>query len=299
MRWIVKRENHAMMMLGDLAVDDRDHRLHQHYADYLLRDVSKAWRDLSAHVPVYAGWDDHDYLNNDLSGIPKRTGKAGRDALRALWQENWVNPPTDVAGRGIYFSTSVGPVDIIMLDTRSCREQARRGQRGSFLGDEQMAWLKKTLKASTARFILLSSGTMWSDYMSKAKDSWGTWDKKGREEIYQLIEDEEIGGVILLSGDRHGARGFKIPRPSGYTFYEFEAGTLGGCRGPRAFAEDRSQQLFGYKGGTIAYGEFSFDFGKKDPTVTFRLIDQRGEALEEHALTRAQLTPGVQEVKEK
>lgn len=36
----------------------------------------------------------------------------------------------------------------------------------------------------------------------------------------------------MISGDRHGTRGFRIPRPSGFNFYEFEAGSLGGRTGP-------------------------------------------------------------------
>lgn len=178
-----------------------------------------------------------------------------------------------------------------MLDTRSCRVWEKRGERGSYLGDEQMEWLKTTLKASRSKFIILTSGTMWSDYMSKAKDSWGTWDIAGREEIFSFIEMNNIAGVLLISGDRHGARGFKIKRPSGFEFYEFGAASLGVDRGPKAFAPDRSAQLFGYDGGLLAFGEFTFDTRKQDPEVTFRLINNEGKVLEEHTLTRSQLSP--------
>jgi len=68
---------------------------------------------------------------------------------------------------------------------------------------------------------------MWSDYVSGGKDSWGTKDPAGRERIFNFIEENNIKGVLLISGDRHGARGFRIPRPSGYEFYEFEPASLG------------------------------------------------------------------------
>ncbi len=295
MRLIVERGNLAMLLLGDIAVDDRETNTHMHYADYLLRDVSKPWRTFSANIPVYASWDDHDYLNNDKSGLQKgQITNMQRNALRKLWQENWVNPQTSVTDRGIYFNTVIGDVEIIMLDTRSCRNWQKREQRGSYLGDTQMQWLFKTLKASKARFIILTSGTMWSDYMSKAKDSWGSWDIPGREEIYNFIEENQIGGVLLLSGDRHGARSFKIKRPSGFALHEFEAATLGGVPGPDAFAPDKSAQLFGYKGGLIAFGEFTFDMNKADPTVTFRLINEAGTELEKHTFRCSQLTPQKQ-----
>jgi len=292
MRLIVRRGNHAMLLLGDLAVDDRDANRNLHYADYLLRDVSESWRTFSASIPVYANWDDHDYLNNDKSGLQKGeiTDKE-RNALRKLWQENWNNPPTTVEDRGIFFSTVIGDVEVIMLDTRSCRDWQQRKHHGSYLGDAQMQWLLKTLKASEAQFIILTSGTMWSDFMSNAKDSWGSWDIPGREELYNFIEENGIGGVLLLSGDRHGARGFRIERPSGFVLHEFEAATLGGVPGPGPFAPDTSAQLFGYGGGLIAFGEFTFDMSQLDPEVIFRLIDEEEKELEKHTFRRSQLTP--------
>jgi alkaline phosphatase D len=292
MRLVAERGNYAMLLLGDLAVDDRESKVNMHYADYLLRDVSKPWRTFSASIPVYTSWDDHDYLNNDKSGLQKgQIGDKERNALRQVWKDNWNNPPTRVEDRGIYFNTVIGDVEIIMLDTRSCRTWKKRGKRGAYLGDEQMDWLFRTLKASSARFIILTSGTMWSDYMSKAKDSWGSWDILGREKIFDFIEKNKIGGVLLLSGDRHGARGFKIKRPSGFTLHEFEAATLGGVPGPGAFAPDRSSQMFGYKGGLKAFGEFTFDMSKPDPEATFRLINEEGKELETHTFLHSLLVP--------
>jgi len=279
-----------MMLLGDIAADDRENRINMHRSDYLLRDVSKPWRQLSANIPLYACWDDHDYLNNDLSGIPEGFTAADRLALREVWHQNWNNPANE--GKGIYFNTRIGPVELIMLDTRSCRENERRGKYGSYLGLEQLTWLKKTLKNSLAPFKIISSGTMWSDYVSNGKDSWGTWDTEAREELFSFIEKENISGVLLISGDRHGARGFTIPRPSGFALHEFEAASLGGVPGPDAMAENSTNQLFGYHGTTaVALGEFTFNTMVDKPVVTFRLIDEFGNILEKHVLPYSKLTP--------
>jgi len=280
-----------MMLLGDIAVDDRVNKINMHRADYQLRDVSKPWRQFVSKVPIYAGWDDHDYFNNDLSGIPKRFTSADRDAVRGVWHQNWNNPPSKDSRKGIYFSTRIGPVEVIMLDTRSYRENKRRNEYCSYLGTKQMKWLKDTLKKSTAPFKIISSGTMWSDYVSRAKDSWGSWDVKGRQEIFSLIEEDNIGGVLLISGDRHGARGFRIPRQSGNDLLEFEAATLGGVPGPGGLVKNCKEQIFGYGGGNlIAFGEFEFDTTVKDPQVTFRLINESGKIMEEHVfLQRAKI----------
>ncbi len=290
MNQIVKRQPYAMMLLGDLAVDDRDNKINMRRSDYLLRDVSKAWRILAPNVPLYAMWDDHDYLNDDLGGIPCGFTEADRTAVRECWIQNWNNPEHEKPG--LNFSTRIGPVEIIMLDTRSCRINHRIGWGNSFLGHEQTKWLKETLKNSDAPFKVISSGTMWSDYMSYGKDSWGSWDGQVRDEIFELIEKEKIAGVLLISGDRHGARGFTIPRPSGFRFYEFEVAALGGVQGPAAIAKDNSNQLFGYAGtDIIAFGEFTFDTTGNNPIVTFRLIDEYGNMLEEIVLPYSKLTP--------
>lgn len=287
---ILKREPAAMMLLGDIAADDRENRINMHRSDYLLRDVSNAWQQLAANIPLYTSWDDHDYFNNDLSGIPEGFTAEDRDAVRSVWHQNWNNPETE--NRDIYFNTRLGPVELIMLDTRSCRDNGRRGEYGSYLGIEQLNWVKQTLKNSKAEFKVISSGTMWSDYITPGKDSWGTWDTETREELFNFIEAENISGVLLISGDRHGARGFTIPRPSGFAFYEFEAASLGGVPGPDAMAKDTSNQLFGYHGtDVIAFGEFTFDTKRNAPSVVFRLIDEMGNILEEHTLSYRKLTP--------
>lgn len=287
---VLKRKPHAMALIGDMAVDDRENQINLHRADYLLRDVSKPWRNLAANIPLYATWDDHDYLNNDLSGIPEGVSEEDRDRLRAVWDQNWNNPGNN--SEAIYFNTRIGPVELIMLDTRSCRIVKERGKYGSYLGVEQQQWLLKTLKESSAPYKVISSGTMWSDYMSRAKDSWGTWDTLARNEVFQLIEKEKISGVLLISGDRHGARSFKLPVTPDFSLYEFEAASLGGVPGPNAMAKDSRNQLFGYNGADIvAFGEFTFDMSVNEPTVTFRLIDQAGNVLEEHILPYEQLSP--------
>ncbi len=280
---ILKRKPHAMALLGDIAVDDRENNFNLHRADYLLRDVSPAWRRLAANVPLYTSWDDHDYLNNDLSGIPDGFSETDRETLREVWNQNWNNPANEKDG--IFFNTRFGPVELIMLDTRSCRTNEMRGEYGSYLGLEQLNWLKETLQKSTAPFKVISSGTMWSDYISNGKDSWGTWDTLARNEIFQLIAEEDISGVLLISGDRHGARAFKIPVTPGFSLYEFEAATLGGVPGPNAMAKNPENQLFGYEGeGIVAFGEFTFDTDGEKLAVIFRLIDESGNIIEEHSL---------------
>jgi alkaline phosphatase D len=284
------RGNSALLLLGDLATLERENRVGLSRADHLLRDLSPAWREVAAAVPVYAAWDDHDYYSNDDAGIPHGATEADRANVRTVWKQSWNNPATgfEERGQGIFFHTRIGPCDVIMLDTRFFRTVPK--QADSFLGKEQMRWLADELAACTAPFIILTSGTMWTDYVSNGKDSWGKWDPPARERVFSLIEERPIGGVLLLSGDRHGARVMRIPRPSGFTFWEFELGSLGGHEGPPAMGNQPALQPFGLIN-QPAFGEFTFDTTAADPTVTMRVVDQDGKIRYQLSLTRSQLTP--------
>ena len=283
MKLIQERGSRTMFLIGDSSVDGRKDDFALIDTDYLLRDLSPPLQQLMANVPVYATWDDHDYWGNDASGTRTKGKKPiDVDGLRKAWKSHWNNPQRAVERQGIYFQTQIGPVHYIALDTRSCRLNDKQGELNSFLGVEQMKWLKDQISKSTAPFMIISSGTMWTDHISKGKDSWGKWDVEGREAIFQQIDQKKDSVVLLLSGDRHGARGFTIPRPNGKDIYEFEVGTLGGVPGPAPFAKDCDVQLFGLPSRSWAFGEFTLsNHQDSGPEAVFRLINEKGDVFKE------------------
>ncbi|TWU34597.1 PhoD-like phosphatase [Novipirellula aureliae] len=287
MHLIQERGSRAMLLIGDSAVDGRKDDFGLINTDYMLRNLSSPIQKLTAHVPVSATWDDHDYWGNDTSGARTNSKRPiDVDGLRKTWKTQWNNPERDTERQGIYFQTHFGPVHYIALDTRSCRDHDQRGKKNSFLGNVQMSWLKDQISQSTSPFIIISGGTMWSDYISNGKDSWGTWDTEGREEIFQWIDEKSDSLVVLLSGDRHGARGFSMPRPGNKKIYELEVGTLGGVPGPEAYGENKDDQLFGYPGRSWGFGEFTFRKVNGHPQAVFRLIDENGKELETISLEK-------------
>jgi alkaline phosphatase D len=246
---------------------------------------------LVAEIPVFATWDDHDYFDNDKAGIPRGYQLKDKQGVWEVFRHSWNNPSYGYNDerRGVFFRTRIGCCDVIMLDHRYFRS----GQKGSFLGEDQMRWLERQLLACKGPFIILSCGTMWTDHISNGKDSWGRCDPAGRERIFRFIEESKIPGVLLISGDRHGACGFRIPRPSGHTFYEFEAASLGGRTGPASKAAGHPDALYSISG-KYAFGEFTFDATLEDPEVHFRLIHEEDKTLYEHMLKRSDLTPPAQ-----
>ncbi len=283
---ILSHQPHAFLMLGDIAAQDKMNHVGWHSLDYLARDLYPAWQDLVSKIPVYATWDDHDYFGDDLWGIPSVFTAEDRSNVWNVFRNSWANPSYGFGenGGGVFLKTRIGAADVIMLDNRYFRTK------DSFLGKKQMQWFEEQLIQCNAPFIIISCGTMWSDYVSGGKDSWGQFGAEAREEIFKLIEKNNIKGVLLISGDRHGARGFTIPRPSGFQFYEFEGGSLGGVVGPETDNPKWETRLYGIDG-VFAFSEFTFNANKKDPTVTFCLIKEDGEVLYEKQIKLSELTP--------
>lgn len=202
--------------------------------DLLMRGLFTPWRQFATGMPVFTGWDDHDNYGNDRWGIPPKATAADRRAIRKIYSDNWMNPTVEFGDEkaGTFQRTRIGPCDVIMTNNRYFRKN-EKGY-GNFLGKEQLEWVKQQLLDCKGPFIILSCGTMWSDYVSNGKDSWGRFDPEGREEIFQFIEDNHIPGVLLISSDRHGARGFTLTRKRGYRFYEFGGASLGSRQGAPA-----------------------------------------------------------------
>ncbi|MDX2413870.1 MAG: alkaline phosphatase D family protein [Bacteroidales bacterium] len=283
---IIERSPNAFLGLGDIAAQDRNGSVNWHSLDYFARDLYPAWQKLVARVPFYALWDDHDYFDNDKYGVPAGYKTQDKENVWDVFRYAWCNPSYGFGDdkKGVFFKTTIGASDVIMVDHRYFRTK------GSLLGKEQMDWLKQQLLACKSPFIIIGCGTMWSDYVSNGKDSWGKFDTEGREEILRFIEENNIKGVLFISGDRHGSRGFRIPRTSGFSFYEFGVASLGGLGGQPATKPEWNTQTYGLNGG-FAFGEFTFDTKPKDPTVTFRLVGEEGNVIYKLTVKQSELTP--------
>jgi alkaline phosphatase D len=167
-----------------------------------------------------------------------------------------------------------------MLDGRYYRH--RPGQ--TMLGPVQKKWLKSTVKASKATFKVLCSPVPW-DYRTKgkSKDTWNGFQEE-RTELFDFLAENEIGGVLLMSADRHRSDAWKIERPNGYALYEFNSSRLTNNHVHSTMAA----AIFSYNK-KQSFGLVEFDTTLADPTVSYTVVNIEGDKIHNLSLKRSGL----------
>ncbi len=274
----------AYLGLGDNVYIDVVNRRGAQRMFYYRRCLSPAYSELINSVGMYAVWDDHDMAMNDSAG-----GAGMRHPWKqpnwTVFRQNWNNPSYGGGEKlpGTWHSFSLGDVDFFMTDGRFYREKKDK----TMLGPDQKRWLLESLAAAKGKFKVIASGTMWADGADKdGKDSWaGTWARDERDEIFDLINDKKINGVILISGDRHRSDIWKIDRPRGYPLYEFVSAKVTNQHTHKTFPN----AVWSYNEGNF-WGQLSFNLHPEDPVMTFKCVDISGRIVKEFPLKLSELS---------
>jgi alkaline phosphatase D len=289
-RRIASHDFPLFLLLGDNVYIDRPERpVLQRYC-YYRRQSRPEFRTLTAETALAAVWDDHDFGDNDSEGGPEPFTPAWKVDAWEVFRENWNNPAYGGGEErpGVWHRMSVADVDIFMLDSRYYRTN-EDADSPSMLGPTQKEWLLEGLRTSTATFKLVASPVPFPDGAKPGEWAWrsDTWEgyPDEREEIFSFIEANEIGGVVLLSGDRHRADVWRIERESGYDLYEFQNARLTNIH----THESVEGSLYSYND-TPHFGRLRFDTTAADPTITYDIISIDGEVVHSTTLSRSQLT---------
>ena len=275
----------AFLLLGDNVYIDHPEQPEVQQYCYYRRQSRPEFRTFTATTPVYAIYDDHDFTTNDGWGGPGIDQPAWKRPVWRLFKTNWNNPYYGGGEEqpGCWFDFSIGDVDFIMLDCRYYRTNPKV-KHPSMLGPAQKKWLFEKLKSSTGVFKVLVSSVPWA-YGTKP-GSLDTWEgfKEEREEIFSFIEKNRIEGVILLSADRHRSDAWKINRPQGYNFYEFESSKLTNLHTHSLMPG----ALFGYNE-KCSFGILKFDTRKPDPQVSYEVRNIDNELIDKLTLQQSRL----------
>ncbi len=278
----------VMLLLGDnVYIDDPESVIMQQYT-YQRRQSRPEWRQLTSRTPVFTIWDDHDFSTNDSWGGPKIEEPFWkRDYAFKIFRDNWANPGYGGGWEqpGCWYSFAIGDVDFIMLDCRCYRTDPRK-ENPSMLGPIQIKWLKQELKKAKGTFKVLCSSVPWVlKAKGGSKDTWNGYQAE-REEIFSFIEKNKIEGVVLMSADRHRSDAWRIERPEGYDFTEFNSSRL---TNQHVHPEMHKQGALISYNKKQSFGLVEFDTTAEDPKVKYTVINIDGKKIADISVKRSAL----------
>ncbi len=283
-------------------------------------------RAFNAEVPQIWQWDDHEVVNNwsdskDLSGDARYKVKdvplLVARAATAFKEFSAQRPNNPIEPDRIYRKVSYGPLlDIFVIDMRSYRGpnthnlQTEESAETAFLGAEQIAWLEKNLKTSTAVWKVIAADmpiglNISDDFEHTPPQRWeaiangNDGAALGRElEMARLLGDikaSNIKNVVWLTADVHYAAAHyynpsKAASNNFNGFWEFIAGPLNaGSFGPNTADGTFGPEVVFYKAppagqvnlspyaGLQFFGEVNIDKASKAMTVDLK--DLNGDSV--------------------
>ena len=276
-RSILGKNPQAMVFLGDTPYIDTTDLTRQRGA------YRSFWTDpgLAAVIrqtSVLATWDDHDSGRNDSVGtIP------GRENSRQAFDEyHALGPIGDGSSQGIYSSHRVGPVELFILDTRwfgKTEPSIFDSEKPTLLGKMQWEWLKQGMKDSTAPFKIVTCGMIFNGATRPGKtDHWGMYPYE-RQGLIDFIGENQISGVLVVTGDIHRCRHLSYPASegAGYSLDEWITSPLANSVISSANAPHPALVFDG--GEASVYLHVAADATSSDPTLNVRLIRGNDEVI--------------------
>jgi hypothetical protein len=269
---IADKDPDFTLFIGDLMYADAGAFVASTYEQYLAKYrqnwAQSSLRSLMRQSPMFMMWDDHE-IKNDWDN-----GKTGLYVPARAAYDVYVasQTPTPRTAGELYYSFRVGQADFYVLDTRTFRTQntSTNDPGETLLGATQKADLKAWLSASTAKFKFLVSSVPWNDFGTTGSDAWGGF-KAERAELFNHIKNNDIRGVVLLSGDQHWSGVFKLSAIAPYNLYEFMPTPVATSRRAAPATSD-PQVLFLYDA-TPVYGVFDVNTTVSPATLTVRYYD--------------------------
>ncbi len=217
--------------------------LEDYRARYSTYRLDPDLRHLHQQHGIIAVWDDHESANNSYEdgASNHQEGDEGpwearKDRSRQAYFE-WM-PIRETDDRSVYRSLSYGDLaDLILLDTRlegrdrqllDVTDPALQAADRSMLGATQKAWLLDQLTTSTARYKLVASQVIFSEFNvgwsgaltglpfeeveSGFLDIWDGYPAE-RRQLTTFLRDEALENVVVLSGDFHAGFAFEVADP--------------------------------------------------------------------------------------
>lgn len=283
---IYERKPDAMLWLGDntyLREVDWNSRtgIMKRYTH--TRSV-KELQPLLASTHHYAIWDDHDYGPNDSDRSYIHKDKT-LEAFRLFWGNPTFGLP-DARG-GITTAFQWADMDFFLMDNRYFRTPNHQ-QNGEkiYFGEIQLEWLIDALVASSAPFKFVATGgqilntePVFENYIRLAPEE--------RAYLLGRIEEENIKGVIFLTGDRHHTELSSYINAKGNAVYDLTASPLTSGSGSNRDGEHNQLRDEGTLVVARNFGLLNFSGPYGERQLQIQIFDTKGEPLWERTILQS------------
>lgn len=245
-------------------------------------DRSKfAIQSLMASMPQYAIWDDHDFGPNDAnqSFIFKQDS-------RVVFKDYFLNPTFGQDDKGIYTQFSYSDADFFLTDNRFFRSQenledsidGKSNDQKSYLGEQQMEWLKNALLTSKATFKFIVSGNQILNELNPF-ESMQHYSFEYNN-LLQFLKRHKINGVIFLTGDRHHGEVIRLNREGSYPLYDITLSPLtSGIAKPHVSELNNPQRILNTLVEEQHFGKISISGPKNDRNVFLEFVGKKGQVI--------------------
>lgn len=245
-------------------------------ARHLITRVHPDLQGMLRTVPSYGIWDDHDYGPNNAD----RTFELREEALR-VFKQMWANPGWGTPDTpGIFSSFRCGPAEIFLMDDRYYKYSPEVHddvtlEDGEIWGKRQLEWLLEALKNSTAPVKVIANGTQVISRDTRGEGHYQEAQGEQRE-LLDFLAENQIGGVVFLSGDRHHSEAMQMAQPDGTLLVEATSSPLQQDQVVTHFDRSHPNMIWGMYGNN--YGLLTIDVSAdKQGTVTFETRDEKNE----------------------
>lgn len=220
----------------------------------------------------YAIWDDHDYGPND-----SERSYYMKDVTLKAFKDFWSNPNYGVGkSEGITGFFDWYDCDFYLMDDRWYRSP--QGAEGEMLGKTQMDWLIEAVTSSKSRFKFICIGSQVLNSLTSAENL--SQFPAERKRLIDALDENNVKGVIFLTGDRHHSEVSKYVTEDGDTFYDFTVSPLTSGTGNNEKEANRNRVPNSFIG-VHNYAIFNVTGTGKERKVKVTYKDVEGKVLKE------------------
>ena len=265
-----------MLWLGDnIYLREVDFQSYEGFVHrYTHARQTPEMRRLLQACPNYAIWDDHDFGPNDSDG-----SWVHADWSRASFEAFWSNPSYGLPEAPRCVSTAFRFVDMefFLLDNRTYRvNHQNKTNAPQVLGQDQINWLIQALQKSRAPYkFVCVGGQVLND--AAVYENVSQFPSE-RQQILERLEEEDIRGVVFLSGDRHTTELSEYTMGNGRKVYDLTVSPLT-SRAAHAADEPNSFRVDGTYVEQRNYAKLSFEGPRKQRTCLLEIKSTEGETL--------------------